>query len=262
MRSPPRPMIGPLLSMTPRLPLAGLWWCLAACLVCNGCGEEPITREVVMVPAPARAKAIQQELNQKRRAQDQQFIQGVQSFLGEPGKEAPSAAASAAPLRMLAALVPVPEKPRYYSFKLLGPPEIVAQATETFQDFLKSVDPGQISNNLPAWKLPAGWNVEPYEDGFGGVAKIRWQIGSQPLEIAVSELSYTGDWNEATLQNINRWRSQFQQPPLTSAELPQNSIIIKSPSATVTLFDQAGKFTGRRPAGLNPPSNPAPVSNP
>jgi len=71
------------------------------------------------------------------------------------------------------------------------------------------------------WTLPAGWTQEPGERPMR-VATFR----AMGVEISVSQ--FPGNVG-GLLANVNRWRGQVGLPPITEAQLPQETPPFKTP---------------------------------
>jgi hypothetical protein len=155
-------------------------------------------------------------------------------------------AVDAAPIRMLAAIVP--QGKQTWFFKMTGPVEAVAKQQEPFLTLIKSVrfngEPAQ-----PAWDLPENWR----KLGATGMrfATIEIEEGDRKLELTVIPLQTMGELDEYVLGNVNRWRGQLNLAPVSAIATdddddPSNSVrqFKLSDSTLVTLVNLLGRGTG------------------
>jgi hypothetical protein len=90
------------------------------------------------------------------------------------------------------------------------------------------------------WKLPAGW--EEVAPGPMRLASFRVAgSGGKQAEVSVVPLPGLAGSN---LDNVNRWRSQVGQPPVTEAELPRLAQPVEIAGQKAELYEQAGAAPG------------------
>ncbi len=137
--------------------------------------------------------------------------------------------------RMLAAIVPAAEQ--VWFFKAVGPSARLAMQRPALEAFLTGL---KVSGSEVSWTLPAGWTEEK---GRGErSATLRFGDGEPRLELSVSRLGGDGG---GTLANVNRWRGQMGQGPLSEAELGGTTKVLKAGETAITLVDLEGP---KRPA--------------
>lgn len=162
----------------------------------------------------------------------------------EAAAQAPPTAAEAKD-RTLAAIVSHGEQGWF--FKLTGPKDPVAAQGEPFTNFLKTVRFN--AEGKPEWTLPEGWQARPGSDIRFATLVIPSE--GKPLELSVTALPKPpGDDENYALVNINRWRGQLRLPPITLADLPQESTQLEVGGTTATLVNLLGTAA---PGGMGTP---------
>jgi hypothetical protein len=94
-----------------------------------------------------------------------------------------------------------------------------------------AASPGQI-----AWTAPAGWAEQPAGGMRAGSFKIAGQNG-QTAEVAIIPLS---TWSGMELDNVNRWRAQVGQQPITAEDLPKHTAQVPIGELPGQLFEMSG----------------------
>ena len=157
--------------------------------------------------------------------------------------------------RMLAAVIAGAEK--VWFLKATAPLAAVTEAEDQLRVIYNGFD---ASGEQPRWELPDGWSEE--RPGGMRLATLRREADgtAAPLEVSVIGLPKTGDWRSQLLDNVNRWRGQMAQPPLTAANLSDSVSPLGEAENERVLVDIAGRFSG----GMQPSSAPptAPVAAP
>jgi hypothetical protein len=126
-------------------------------------------------------------------------------------------------------------------FKMHGSLEAMKASEPQWQDFLSSI---RFSGSNPAWDLPEGW--QEGEPRPMRTATLLVPGFSPPLEMAVSSLNADQD----LLLNVNRWRAQMGQPPISNPQLENNLIPRESEFGEAYMFDVKGQFGGGMMPGL------------
>jgi hypothetical protein len=165
--------------------------------------------------------------------------------------------------RMLAAVVPQGNKAWF--FKLVGPLSSIDRHRDEFLQLLGSLQLG--AENHPDWQVPAGWQEKP----ASGIRAATFDIADQsgPLELTVTSLPVSGDWDDYVSNNVNRWLNQLQQAPLKKGDLLK---LIKTvpignratavpredttPPAQATWVELVGVMTRKPGAGRMPAGHP------
>ena len=167
----------------------------------------------------------------------------VQPAATEP---VPNAAVDAAPIRMLAAIVPKGKETWF--FKMTGPVEELATQQEPFNALIKSVR-FVVETAQPSWDLPEGW----LQQGATGMrfATIEIEEGERKLELTVIPMQTMGDLDAYLLSNVNRWRGQLGLAPVAvitpdDNDEPESSVrqFKLSDSTLVTLVNLVGRGSG------------------
>jgi hypothetical protein len=159
--------------------------------------------------------------------------------------------------RMLGAIVP--RTTEAWFFKVVGPTPAIAAAESQIREFLsklKFTDQGPDLANLPT-----GWNS-------GGKKAMRFatlliDTPDTQLDLSISMLPISGEWDEQVVSNVNRWRGQMKLPPSTEKWAGAVPIEIAAAEAKqaiwVDLTGQMGANPSMSPIAAIPP---APDSNP
>jgi len=155
------------------------------------------------------------------------------------------------PGQLLGAIVP--QGQRTWFFKLTGRLELVKPQVEPFLAFMKSV---RLTDKGPEWTLPEGWEQLPGRNERFATLKI--PTDKKPLDMSVTPLTTPpGDFEDYLLSNVNRWREQLRQDPITKEELPDRSAKIELGETPAWLVNFEGQvreggtavppFAGKRP---------------
>jgi hypothetical protein len=167
------------------------------------------------------------------------------------------------PGQLLGAIVPHGQSTWF--FKLTGRLELVKPQLESFLVFMKSV---RFTDNGPGWTLPEGWAQLPASDIRFATLKIPTE--KKPLELTVIPLpTAAGDFEDYLLSNVNRWREQLRQEPISKTELPDRTVKIELGDTPAWLVNFEGEireggtamppFAGQQgPRTESPPSTSSP----
>jgi len=158
--------------------------------------------------------------------------------------------------RMLAAMM----LPAWF-FKLTGPVAAVGEVEQEVRALVESVT---FAGGKPGWTAPDDWNRKP-ASGFRFATLEIPQGDEPPLEISVTSLPQVGQDTESyVLENVNRWRGQLGQPPLTPTTLPVETESFEVDGVPTTWVDITGTSGGRGMggpfmAGGSPPAGEEPL---
>jgi hypothetical protein len=135
--------------------------------------------------------------------------------------------------RLLAAIFSQGE--RTWFFKLVGPPQAVAECKEEFDRFVGSVRFTDKAAQPVVWTVPDAWQKEPG-------SKLRYATFRIATKDAFLELSVVPLEGRAgsILANVNRWRDQIGLEPVAEADLGKLSKEIKVEGVAATLVDMTG----------------------
>lgn len=108
--------------------------------------------------------------------------------------------------RMLAAMVP--QQDQVWFFKVTGPEAAIESIEETFRNFVTEVS---FQGGIPQLaELPEGWQragEKPMR-----YASIDITTPGKQLDLSVSSLPRSSDWDGYVKMNVNRWRGQLGLP--------------------------------------------------
>lgn len=156
----------------------------------------------------------------------------------EPSRESINYAAFAKQLdHTLAAILP--QGSRAWFFKLAGPAPVIERRRGDFLEFLKTVAPAESGEDSPQWELPEGWEEkEPTSEFITTVLVVPDEAG--PLELSVSSLELSADWQDFVTKNVNRWLGQLSQGPLDGATIARLAQQVSTPAGPATVIELAG----------------------
>jgi hypothetical protein len=168
--------------------------------------------------------------------------------------------------RMLAAIIPFGDQAWF--FKLTGPKDVVAPVANVFRTFVESVRFSGGNAAKPTWTLPTGWQEQPGSQFRFATIVVPSQ--GQPLDLSVSALPMPPtDETGYILLNINRWRGQLGQAPISASQMATHVQVFDVAGVKATLVDFVGKAgssdMGQAPfAGGGPalPGPSAPIASP
>jgi len=106
--------------------------------------------------------------------------------------------------RMLGAMIP--HEQAVWFFKVTGPVDAIESAEKEIRQFIKDVKFTDGSPQID--ELPSGWNRD--SDKPMRMATLLINTPSKQLELAISQLPKTDDWDEQVALNVNRWRGQLK----------------------------------------------------
>jgi len=107
--------------------------------------------------------------------------------------------------RMLAAIIPADDQVWFY--KVSGPSDAIEFAE---QDVRKFIAAATFADGQPQiGDLPSGWLRESEKRPLRFATLLIDTPGKQ-LELAISSLPKSGDWDEQVAMNVNRWRGQMK----------------------------------------------------
>ncbi|NOY43496.1 MAG: hypothetical protein GXP26_16880 [Planctomycetes bacterium] len=147
---------------------------------------------------------------------------------------------------MVAAIVP--QGDQAWFFKLTGSATVVDRHRDSIIKFFATVTLDESGKKPPTWKTPEGWEERPASEMRLATLVIPDKDG--PLELSVSGLPLSGDWDEYLTSNVNRWLGQLKQGPMRSETVKKLAKEIPTNGAKATFFELVGIM--QRPAGANP----------
>lgn len=152
-----------------------------------------------------------------------------------------------------------PAEGKAWFFKLVARGEDLDGLRKSFDEFLASVElPG--GGASPTWTLPEGWTEKP-ASGMR-VATIEAQHDGKTVEVAVSSLPLSGDWDDFVQRNTARWLDQLQQPALSKSEI--SKLVKQKPTKAgkATFIELVGvmqPMSGTMPGGGQMPAGHPPI---
>lgn len=108
--------------------------------------------------------------------------------------------------RLIGAIVP--QGDAVWFFKAVGPAEDVEPLAD---DIRRWVDSVRFERGDPVLDLPDQWNRRPGD--AMRFATVEIPTDDLPLEMSVSKLSRTAEWEPLVAMNVNRWRQQMGLEP-------------------------------------------------
>lgn len=178
-------------------------------------------------------------------------------------KDPQASAAPATRRRMLAAIIR--NGSQAWFVKLTGPEKVVTGEIEPFVQLVRSFQFDD-KTGQPKWKLPEGWKDAGKRDAIR-FATLTRSTDSGDLEITVTVLPASDDWDAYVLQNINRWRGQLGREPIAAAELTRHSVEVplqadpERKAVMVSIEGAGGGSMGRStPPMARRPSQPSPAA--
>ncbi|MEM8947607.1 MAG: hypothetical protein AAGD11_20725 [Planctomycetota bacterium] len=150
----------------------------------------------------------------------------------------------------------VPQADKAWFFKLNGKKPAVERQRQAFDAFVSTVQLAANSAEKPRWDLPDGWTEKAATEMRVATLKVPDVDGD--LDLAVSSLPLTGDWEDFLVPNVNRWLNQLQCSRMTKPEVLELAEQIPAAEATATVFHLAGlkpveQTIGNPHAGLGIP---------
>ncbi len=143
-------------------------------------------------------------------------------------------------------VVIVPQGDKAWFFKLVGKASAIERHRGAFNDFLSTLKLADHSTETPSWELPEGWDAQE-------AAKMRAATLVVPdidgnLELAVSSLPLSGDWEDFLVPNVNRWLRQLQRAKLSKNTVLKLQQKLPLGDAQATIFELSGVMA-KRPMG-------------
>ncbi len=145
---------------------------------------------------------------------------------------------------ILVAILPAGDQAWF--FKMTGKAPALNRQRGEFSKFLATLKAGSSANAIPSWQLPTGWKEE--EASEMRVATLVVPDEQGVLEIAVSSLPLTEDWQDFLTRNVNRWLGQLNQSPLDGATINKLTEKISTSAGAATLIELVG-FKRQQPPG-------------
>jgi len=163
----------------------------------------------------------------------------------------------------LVAIVPVGNEAWF--FKITDKLVAVERQKEAVLEFLTalSTEDGEEGTQL-TWELPDDWQ-ESTEPVPMRLATLLVPDVAGPMQLAVSTLPLSGEWDGFLVRNVNRWLEQLAQSPLPSAKVLELRQEVSTPIGIATVFHLLGvdqtaasrdPHAGLHSHGASPPSTP------
>ncbi|TWU27323.1 hypothetical protein [Bythopirellula polymerisocia] len=146
----------------------------------------------------------------------------------------------------LAAMLPAGET--VWFFKLAGPAEAVSRHRDEFTRFVSSVQKGESSDRPLSWELLNDWTEKgPSEMRLATIA-IPDEKGE--MEIAISSLPLSGQWDDFVALNVNRWLGQLSQGELAKPTILKQTSKVDTAAGPATVIELAGIL--KKSPAMNP----------
>lgn len=153
----------------------------------------------------------------------------------------------------------LPQGKRAWFFKLAGPKPAIDRRRADFLNFLTTVSPAETPAGVPTWQLPEGWEEKPPTSEFITTVLVV-PDDDGPLELSVSSLERSGDWQDFVARNVNRWLRQLSQGPLDAATIDKLTQQVATGAGPATLIELAGMR--QKSPQANPHLAAVPVAKP
>lgn len=158
--------------------------------------------------------------------------------------------------RMLGAIVPIDDAVWYY--KIVADKSNAESVQQEFQSWIKKLS---YQDGEPKLETPETWIRIP--PGMMQRAKFQIPKGDAMIEMSVSRLGRSGEWNSDVVRNVNRWRGQMGLDPVSTEWAGGEPFEVedeaKSETAIWVVLD--GEFKKRSPMG-SPPMMGSPMGPP
>jgi hypothetical protein len=149
--------------------------------------------------------------------------------------------------RMLAAMVPLGDQ--IWFFKVTGPETAIASIEERFKEF---VSDAKFEDGKPKLdELPEGW--QRAGEKAMRFASIDITTPEKQLDLSVSSLPKSGDWDEQVLANVNRWRGQLGLDPSTQKWAEGMPLEVPSADGDSVWVDLVGDSSKASSMSASPP---------
>jgi hypothetical protein len=135
-----------------------------------------------------------------------------------------------------------------YFFKMSGKAPAIGRQRDAFLKFIGGVSKGDSEAQPLKWDLPPGWTEK-------GPSEMRLATITVPdeggnLEIAVSSLPMSGEWDDFVEANVNRWLGQLSQGHLTKQKILNLTKPVETAAGPGTIIELAGILQTTTP--MNP----------
>jgi hypothetical protein len=155
---------------------------------------------------------------------------------------------------MLVAIVP--QGDAAWFFKLVARGDAIEELRKPFEELIASVETGK-PGETPSWKLPEGWTQTA--GGEMRAATIVVPHGDDKLELTVSTLPLSGEWDDYLTRNVNRWMGQLQQGELDEKTVKGLAKSLPYKGGEATVVELVGVM--QQTPGMMPPGHPPTESN-
>jgi len=156
--------------------------------------------------------------------------------------------------RMLGVIIP--RTTEAWFVKVVGPQPAIAITETQIREFVANLKFTEQGPDLS--KLPAGWNQ-------GGKKQMRFatlliDTPETQLDLSISQLPISGEWDDQVASNVNRWRGQMKLAPSTEKWAGAVAIsVAAAQSKDAVLVDLTGEM-GANP-GMSPVAAPPTIAD-
>lgn len=159
----------------------------------------------------------------------------------------------------------VPQDDQAWFFKLVGKKPAIERQREAFDKFIESVKLADDPSTTPEWEVPEGWK-EKEASAMRAATLVVPDSGGE-LDLAVSSLPLTVEWEDFLVPNVTRWLRQLQCMPLPKEKVLELAQQTSTASGTATVFHLSGLKAPDRTAanphaslGIEPPPATQPAA--
>lgn len=144
----------------------------------------------------------------------------------------------------------LPQNDKAWFFKLVGKAPAIKRQRKAFEDFLSTIKLATTTSETPSWELPDDWQEK--EASAMRIATIVVPDEGGELEIAVSSLPLSVDWEDFLVPNVSRWLGQLRRQPLPKATILKLAKQVRvQADDEATVFELSGVMA-QQPMGTNP----------
>jgi hypothetical protein len=158
--------------------------------------------------------------------------------------------------RMLAAIIP--QDKDVWFVKVVGPAKAIEVAEPEITKFVKELT---FTAGVPDLKtIPSSWNrggEKPMR-----LATLLIDTSESQLDVSISKLPTTGDWDEQVALNVNRWRGQMKLPDSSDKWAGATPLAVANPTDKQAVWvDLTGEMGDGSMAGGAMADSPAPFAS-
>jgi hypothetical protein len=125
-----------------------------------------------------------------------------------------------------------------YFFKMSGKAPAIRRQHDAFLKFIGGMTKGDTEAKPLHWELPGGWTEKGPTEMRLETITVSDESGN--LEIAVSSLPMSGEWDDFVEANVNRWLGQLGQGQLSKQKILNLTKPVETKAGSATVIELAG----------------------